>query len=58
MRALAHPARIAILDRLFDSGGPAILALAAAIGTMIATRSDLVSLAAGLGALTVIRALG
>jgi uncharacterized membrane protein len=47
-----------ILPVVLDNGPPAILALAATMAVMIATRSDLLSLLAGLGALSVIRALG
>ena len=47
-----------ILPVVLDNGPPAILALAATIGTMMAVRSELVSLLVGLGTLAVIRALG
>ena len=46
-----------ILPVALDNGPPAILALTATIAAMIATRNELVSLLAGLGALAVIRAL-
>lgn len=46
-----------ILPVVIDTGWPAILALAATIVTMAVTRIDIVSLAAGLGTLSVIRAL-
>jgi uncharacterized membrane protein len=46
-----------ILPVAADNGLPAIIALAAAIGAMIVTRIDIVGLAAGLGTLSVIRAL-
>jgi uncharacterized membrane protein len=46
-----------ILPVVIGSGWPAILALAATILTMAFTRIDLLSLAAGLGTLSVIRAL-
>jgi uncharacterized membrane protein len=47
-----------ILPVVIDNGPPAIIALAAAIGTMAVTRIDIVGLLAGLGALAVIRAFG
>jgi len=46
-----------ILPVVLDNGWPAMLALAATILTMIRTRSELASLAAGLGTLAVVRAL-
>ncbi|WP_230531253.1 AzlD family protein [Microvirga roseola] len=46
-----------ILPVVLDKGWPAIVALAATILTMALTRIDLLSLAAGLGTLSVIRAL-
>ncbi len=46
-----------ILPVVIDTGWPAFLALAATIVTMALTRIDLLSLAAGLGTLSVIRAL-
>ena len=47
-----------ILPVALDNGPPAILALTATIVTMVVTRSELVSLLTGLGALAVIRAFG
>ncbi|HZH11447.1 MAG TPA: AzlD domain-containing protein [Microvirga sp.] len=46
-----------ILPAALDSGWPAIAALGAAVAVMAATRIDLLGLAAGLGTLSVIRAL-
>lgn len=46
-----------ILPSVIDNGFPAIVAVAATIVTMVLTRIDLLSLAAGLGTLSVIRAL-
>src|SRR5690606_17597710 len=46
-----------ILPVALDAGWPALVALGAAIGVMAATRIDVLSLAAGLGTLSVIRAL-
>ena len=46
-----------ILPVVIDNGWPAMLALAATIATMAVTRIDLLSLLAGLGTLSVIRAL-
>jgi uncharacterized membrane protein len=47
-----------ILPVVIDNGFPAILAIAATIVTMALTRIDLISLAAGLGTLSLLRALG
>lgn len=46
-----------ILPVVIDNGWPAIVALATAITVMALTRIDLLGLAAGLGTLSVIRAL-
>lgn len=46
-----------ILPVALDNGWPAIVALGAAITVMAVTRIDLLGLAAGLGTLSVIRAL-
>jgi uncharacterized membrane protein len=46
-----------ILPVAIDNGWPALVALGAAIAVMAATRIDLLGLAAGLGTLSVIRAL-
>ncbi|WP_457092029.1 AzlD family protein [Microvirga sp. P5_D2] len=46
-----------ILPVVIDSGWPAIVAVAAAIAVMAFTRIDLLGLLAGLGTLSVIRAL-
>jgi len=46
-----------ILPIVIDNGWPAIVALVATVATMALTRIDLLSLAAGLGTLSVIRAL-
>jgi len=46
-----------ILPAALDNGWPAIAALGAAVAVMAATRIDLLGLAAGLGTLSVIRAL-
>ncbi len=46
-----------ILPVGIDNGWPAVVALAATVVTMALTRIDLLSLAAGLGTLAVIRAL-
>jgi uncharacterized membrane protein len=46
-----------ILPVVIDNGWPAILALTAAIVAMAVTRIDIVGLLAGLGTLSVIRAL-
>jgi uncharacterized membrane protein len=47
-----------ILPVVIDNGWPAMIALAAAVTAMAVTRIDIVGLAAGLGTLAVIRALG
>ena len=47
-----------ILPVVIDNGWPAMIALAAAIIAMAATRIDIVGLVAGLGTLAVIRAFG
>lgn len=47
-----------ILPAVIDNGFPAIVALAATILTMVLTRLDLAALVAGLGTLSIIRALG
>ena len=47
-----------ILPVVIDNGWPAIIALAAAVVAMAATRIDILGLLAGLGTLAVIRALG
>lgn len=58
LRALPGSILVAtILPVVIDNGPPAILALAVTIATMAFTRIDLLSLAAGLGTLSVIRAL-
>lgn len=46
-----------ILPVVIDNGWPAIIALTAAIVAMVVTRIDIVGLLAGLGTLSVIRAL-
>lgn len=46
-----------ILPVVIDSGWPAIIAVTAAIAVMAITRIDLLGLLAGLGTLSVIRAL-
>jgi uncharacterized membrane protein len=46
-----------ILPVALDNGPPAILALAATMAAMAATRNELVGLLTGLGALAVVRAL-
>jgi len=46
-----------ILPAALDNGWPALAALGAAVAVMAATRIDLLGLAAGLGTLSVIRAL-
>ncbi|MXQ14420.1 AzlD family protein [Microvirga makkahensis] len=46
-----------ILPVALDAGWPALVALGAAVTVMAATRIDVLSLAAGLGTLSVIRAL-
>jgi uncharacterized membrane protein len=46
-----------ILPVAIDNGWQAIIALAAAVAVMIATRIDILGLVAGLGTLSVIRAL-
>ncbi|WP_243373189.1 AzlD family protein [Microvirga solisilvae] len=46
-----------ILPVALDNGWPAIVALGAAIAVMATTRIDLLGLAAGLGTLSIIRAL-
>ncbi len=58
LRALPGSIIVAtILPVALDSGWPALLALAATIVTMAFTRIDILSLAAGLGTLSIIRAL-
>lgn len=47
-----------ILPVIIDNGFPAILAMAATIVAMMATRIDLVALLVGLGTLSVLRAFG
>ncbi|RDI57808.1 AzlD family protein [Microvirga subterranea] len=47
-----------ILPVIIDNGIPAILAMAATIIAMMATRIDLVALLVGLGTLSVLRAFG
>jgi uncharacterized membrane protein len=47
-----------ILPVALDNGPPAILSLVATTAAMILTRKELVGLAAGLGTLSLIRALG
>lgn len=47
-----------ILPVVLDNGFPAIVALAATIVTMAFVKIDLVALAAGLGTLSILRALG
>lgn len=47
-----------ILPMTIDNGLPAIVSIAAGVVTMIVTRIELVGLAAGLGTLSLIRALG
>ncbi len=46
-----------ILPVALDAGWPALVALGTAVAVMATTRIDVLSLAAGLGALSVIRAL-
>lgn len=58
LRALPGSIIVAtILPAALDNGWPALAALAAAVAVMATTRIDLLSLAAGLGTLSVIRAL-
>ncbi len=47
-----------ILPAVIDNGWPALAALAAAVLAMAVTRIDIVGLVAGLGTLSIIRALG
>jgi uncharacterized membrane protein len=47
-----------ILPVVLENGFPAIVALAATIVTMALVKIDLVALAAGLGTLSILRALG
>lgn len=47
-----------ILPMTLDSGIPAVIAIAAGIVTMAFVRIELIGLAAGLGTLSLIRALG
>jgi uncharacterized membrane protein len=59
LRALPGSIIVAtILPAVINSGFPAILALMATIATMALTRVDLISLAAGLGTLSLLRAFG
>ncbi|MEZ0172033.1 AzlD family protein [Microvirga sp. TS319] len=57
LRALPGSIIVAtILPAALDSGWPAFAALGAAVAVMATTRVDILGLAAGLGALSVIRA--
>lgn len=57
LRALPGSIIVAtILPAALDSGWPAFAALSAAVAVMATTRIDILGLAAGLGALSVIRA--
>ncbi|QFU15640.1 AzlD family protein [Microvirga thermotolerans] len=47
-----------ILPMTVDSGPPAFVAIAAGVVTMALTRAELAGLAAGLGTLSLVRALG
>ncbi len=47
-----------ILPAVVDNGWPALAALGAAVVAMAVTRIDIVGLVAGLGTLSIIRALG